>query len=116
VRFFYTVPPKAQHVLASALFGKIVKDIKVNFQLTTRHKIVFVCLQVCPYLGFSSSYHNRWIIPSNVPNKLSHYPQISRDDSLFLIDEVCSVCRTRFREHEVHSRELPDHKYSQEYM
>jgi hypothetical protein len=32
------VPPKPQHVLASALFSKIVEDMEVNFQLTTRQK------------------------------------------------------------------------------
>jgi hypothetical protein len=40
-----TVPPKSQHDLASALFSKLVKDMEVNFQLTTRQKAVFGCLQ-----------------------------------------------------------------------
>jgi hypothetical protein len=40
-----TVPLKAQHVLACVLFGKIVQDIEVKFNMTTRHKIVFGCLQ-----------------------------------------------------------------------
>jgi hypothetical protein len=39
------VPLKAQHILASALFGKIVKNMEVSFQLTTTQKTVFGCLQ-----------------------------------------------------------------------
>jgi hypothetical protein len=39
-----TVPLKAQHVLARALFGKIVQDMEVKFNMTTRHKAVFGCL------------------------------------------------------------------------
>jgi hypothetical protein len=29
----------------SALFGKMVKDMEVNFEITTRHKATFECLQ-----------------------------------------------------------------------
>jgi len=32
------VPPKAQHVLASALFSKSVQDMEVKFDMTTRKK------------------------------------------------------------------------------
>jgi hypothetical protein len=40
-----TVPPKVQHVLASVLLGKIAKDMKVDFNMTTREKTVFGCLK-----------------------------------------------------------------------
>jgi len=40
-----TVPPKAQHVLASALFSKSVQDMQVKFDMTTRQKAIFGCLQ-----------------------------------------------------------------------
>jgi hypothetical protein len=39
------VPPKAQHVLASALFSKSVQDMKVKFDMTTRQNAVLGCLQ-----------------------------------------------------------------------
>ena len=39
------VPPKAQHVFASALFSKSVQDIEVKFDMTTRQKAIFGCLQ-----------------------------------------------------------------------
>ena len=39
------VPPKAQHVLTSAFFSKSVQDMKVKFDMTTRHKLVLECLQ-----------------------------------------------------------------------
>jgi len=41
-----TVPPKAQHVLASVLFSKIVQHMEVKFDNTTRQKTIFGCLQV----------------------------------------------------------------------
>jgi hypothetical protein len=40
-----TVPPKAQHVLASVLFGIIVQDMKVDFDMTTDKKPFFGCLE-----------------------------------------------------------------------
>ena len=40
-----TVPRKAQQVLAGALFGKIVQEMEVAFNLTSRQKAVFKCLQ-----------------------------------------------------------------------
>jgi len=40
-----TVPPKAQHVLVSALFSKSVQDMEVKFNMTTRQKTIFGCLQ-----------------------------------------------------------------------
>lgn len=39
------VPPKAQYVLASSLFGKSVHDLDLKFDMTTRQKAVFGCLQ-----------------------------------------------------------------------
>jgi len=39
------VPPKAQHVLASALFSKSIQDTEVKFDMTTRQKAIFGCLQ-----------------------------------------------------------------------
>jgi hypothetical protein len=40
------VPPKAPHVLASALFSKVVQDMEVKFDMTTRQKTVLGCLQI----------------------------------------------------------------------
>lgn len=39
------IPPKAQYVLASALFSKSVQDMDVKFDMTTRQNTVFGCLQ-----------------------------------------------------------------------
>jgi len=39
------VPPKAQHVFASALFSKSIHDMKVKFNMTAIQKVVFGCLQ-----------------------------------------------------------------------
>jgi hypothetical protein len=40
------IPPKAQHVLACALFNKSVQDMEVKFDITTKHKPVLECLQM----------------------------------------------------------------------
>jgi len=48
-----TAPSKAQHVLPSALFSKIVQDMEVKFYMTTSSFRVFVS-STC--LRFSSRY------------------------------------------------------------
>nr|GEV74873.1 putative reverse transcriptase domain-containing protein [Tanacetum cinerariifolium] len=40
-----TVPSKAQQTLANVLFSKMVKDMKVHFDMTMRQKAVFECLR-----------------------------------------------------------------------
>jgi len=42
--FDVSIFTKAQHVLVSALFSKIVQ-MEVKFDMTTRHKAIFGCLQ-----------------------------------------------------------------------
>jgi len=39
------IPPKAQHVLVISFFSKIVQDMEVKFDMTTRQKIVLGCWQ-----------------------------------------------------------------------
>ena len=39
------VPPKAQHILASAFFSKSFQDMDVKFDMTTRQNAIFGCLQ-----------------------------------------------------------------------
>jgi len=46
-----SVPPKAQHVLASALFSKIVQDMELKFDMTT--------IYTTRNLPFSNG-RNRW--------------------------------------------------------
>lgn len=40
------VPPKTQNVLVNVLFNKSFQNMDVKFDMTTRHKEVFDCLQV----------------------------------------------------------------------
>ena len=40
-----TAPYSAQHALASALFSKMVKDMKADFDMKVRQKAVFECLR-----------------------------------------------------------------------
>ncbi|KAK2418388.1 hypothetical protein QL285_040591 [Trifolium repens] len=115
-----TVPPKAQHVLASVLFSKIVKDIEVNFQLTTRQKTVFGCLQ--------ASHAQDFLLAISIDGLGQHMSRIEYRTilkyrmmiPLFPVDEVCPVCRKacldRFGEHAVHCRELPGFKYRHDLM
>ncbi|KAL6545127.1 hypothetical protein OROHE_009792 [Orobanche hederae] len=110
-----TVPPKAQHVLASALFSKIVKNMDVEFAMTTRQNAVFGCLQAAHAQDFllAIPIHGLGLHISPV-----EYRTILRYRlmiPLFPIDEVCPVCRKAcldtFGEHAVHCRELPGFKY-----
>ncbi|KAL6500200.1 hypothetical protein OROHE_025566 [Orobanche hederae] len=83
-----TVPPKAQHVLVSALFSKIIKDMDVKLAMTTRQKVVFGCLQ-----------------------------DAHAQDFLFAIpidglgQHKSPTCLDTFGEHTIHFRELPGFKY-----
>ena len=47
-----TIPPKAQHVLASALFSESVQDMEVKFDMTTRQKAILGCLQAAHAQNF----------------------------------------------------------------
>lgn len=46
------VSPKAQHILAGALFSRTIKDKDVKFSMTTRQKDVFGCLQATHIQNF----------------------------------------------------------------
>ncbi|GKB32178.1 hypothetical protein Tco_0871579 [Tanacetum coccineum] len=108
-------PPKAQNVLAYALFSEMVKSLGVSFDLSPRQKAVVECLlapraqnflTVIPIEGlgqhksaleYRTIFKYRLMIP------------------LFPIDEPCPVCRKvcldSFGEHAVHCKELPGFKY-----
>ncbi|GJV99491.1 putative reverse transcriptase domain-containing protein [Tanacetum coccineum] len=110
-----TPPPKAQNVLACALFSEIVKNLGVSFDLSPRQKAVVECLRapraqnfltVIPIegLGQHMSALEYWTI-------LKYRLMIP----LFPVDEPCPVCRKvcldSFGEHAVHCKELPGFKY-----
>ncbi|KAK2458308.1 hypothetical protein QL285_005484 [Trifolium repens] len=103
-----TVYRKAHHVLANVLFGKIVQDMKVDFDMTTRQKLVFECLKAAHAQDFLLA-----IYPSMEYRAILRYRLMI---SLFSKDEVCPVCHKAcfldtFGEHAAHCRELPDFKY-----
>ncbi|KAK2429154.1 hypothetical protein QL285_027614 [Trifolium repens] len=115
-----TVPPKAQHVLASVLFSKIGKDMEVNFQLTPRQKAVFGCLQTTHAKDFLLSIPIEGLgqhMSSVEYRTILKYRLVI---PLFPADEVCPVCRKacldRFWEHAVHCRELPGFKYRHNFV
>ena len=94
--------------------------MKVKFDMTTRQKTTFGCLQAThaqdfllaiPIDGLSQhmspvEYHTILIYRLIIP--------------LFPIDEVCPVCRKvcldTFGEHVVHCKELPDFKYRYDFV
>ncbi|KAK2402907.1 hypothetical protein QL285_052393 [Trifolium repens] len=110
-----TVPPKAQHVLASALVSKIVEDIEVNFQLTTRQKAIFGCLQAAHAQDFLLTIPIDGLGQHMSPVEYRTILKYCLMVPLFPVDEVCPVCRKacldKFGEHAVHCRELPGFKY-----
>ncbi|KAL8248959.1 hypothetical protein R6Q59_005827 [Mikania micrantha] len=110
-----TAPPKAQNVLASALYSKTVQSLGEKFGLSTRQKVVLECLQtphaqdfltVIPIEGLGqhmSAVENRAILKYRLMIPL------------FPVDEPCPICRKvcldKFGEHAVHCKELPRFKY-----
>jgi len=115
-----TVPPKAQHVFASALFSKSVQDMEVKFDMTTRQKAIFRCLQAAHAQDFLLA-----IPVDGLGQHMSsvEYRTILRYRlmiPLFLIDEVCLVCRKAcldtFGEHVVHCNEFPGFKYRHDFV
>jgi hypothetical protein len=87
------VPPKAQNILANVLFGKIVDDMQIDYNMTTRENIVFGCLKVAHAQDFLLVIH--------IDGLGQHMSQINYRTIfrycvmilLFLKDEICHVCR-----------------------
>lgn len=106
-----TALPKAKHVLASALLSKNVQDIDVKFDMTTRPKTIFGCLQGADAQDFLL------VIPIDVLGQhmsLVEYCTILKYwlmIPLFCVDEVRPVsrkaCLDTFGEHTIHCKELP---------
>jgi hypothetical protein len=90
-----TVPPKAQHVLASALFSKIVKDMEVNFQLTTRQKAVFGCLQATHAQDFLLAIPIEGLGQHMSPVEYRTILKYRLMIPLFPADEGCKACLDR---------------------
>jgi hypothetical protein len=115
-----TVSLKVQHVLTCVLFGKIVQDMEVKFNMTTRQKIVFGCLQAAHSQDFLLA------IPIDELGQhmsLVEYRTILKYRLmilLFPIDVVCHVCRKvcldNFEEHAVHCKELSGFKYKHDFV
>ena len=110
-----TVPTKAQHTLASALFSKIVQDMEVYFEMTVRQKAVFECLRA-PHaqeflLAIPIDGLGQHMSPIEYRTILKYRLMIP----IFPVDEICPVCHKAcldsFGEHAVHCRELPGFKY-----
>jgi len=114
-----TVPPKAQLVLASTISSKIVQDMEVKFDMTTRQKAIFGCLQADAHdflLAIPINGLGQHMSPVEYHTILRYRLMIP----LFPIDEVCPVCRkaclNTFGEHTVHCKELPGFKYRYDFV
>ncbi|MCI10587.1 hypothetical protein A2U01_0031680, partial [Trifolium medium] len=90
------VPPKAQHVLASALFGKIVQNMEVDFNMTERQRAIFGCLKAAHahdfLLAILIDALDQHMSPIEYQTILRYRLMIL----LFPVDEVCLVCRKAF--------------------
>ncbi|KAL7603985.1 hypothetical protein Lser_V15G19890 [Lactuca serriola] len=110
-----TAPPKSQNTLASALFRKIVQDMEMHFNMTTRQKAVFQCLRA-PHaqdflLAIPIDGLGQHMSPVEYRTILKYRLMIP----IFPAGEICPVCRKAgldsFGEHAVHCKELPGFKY-----
>jgi hypothetical protein len=99
---------KAQHVLVHVLFGKIVQDLEVKFDTTTRQKIVFGCLQAT---------HAQNFLLAILIDELDEHMSLMESRAilkyrlmipLFSVDEICPVCHKacldNFGEHAIHCK------------
>ncbi|KAL5703887.1 hypothetical protein ACHQM5_022381 [Ranunculus cassubicifolius] len=110
-----TVPPKAQHALASALFSKIIQDMEVTFDMTARQKAVFGSLQAAHAQDFLLAIPIDGLGQHMSPVEYRAILRYRLMIPLFPVDEPCPVCRKAcldtFGEHAVHCKELPGFKY-----
>ena len=103
-----TIPPKAQHVMASALFSKSVQDMEVKFDMTTRQKTIFGCLQAAHTQDFLLAIPIDELGQHMSPVEYHIILRYRLMIPLFSIDEVCHVCHKACL---VHCKELPGFKY-----
>jgi len=83
-----------QIFLASALFSKSVQDMKVKFDMTTRHKVVLGCLQAAHAHDFLLDIPIDWLGQHMSPAESHTILKYRHMIPLFSIDEVC--CNTPF--------------------
>jgi hypothetical protein len=87
-----TVPLKAEQVLAHVLFGKIVQNMEVKFNMTTRHKSIFGCLQAANAHNFLLAIPIDGLCQHMSPVEYRTILKYRLMIPLFPIDEVCPVC------------------------
>jgi hypothetical protein len=111
-----TVPGKVQHVLASVHFSKIVQDMEVDFDMTTRQKAVFGCLKAAQAQDFLLAIPIDELGQHMSPVEYRAILWYRLMIPLFPKDEVCPVCckacLDTFGEHAAHCRELLGFKFS----
>jgi hypothetical protein len=102
------------------LFDKIVQGLEVKFDVTTRQKIVFGCLQATHAQDFLLAIPIDGLDQHMSPVEYRTILKYRLMIPLFPIDEVCPVCRKacldNFREHAVHCRELSGFKYRHDFV
>jgi hypothetical protein len=86
------VPLKAQHVLARVLFGKIVKEMEDKFNMTTRQKVVFGCLQAAHAQDFLLAIPIDGLGQHMSPVEYRTILKYCLMIPLFPMDEACPVC------------------------
>ncbi|GJS71533.1 hypothetical protein Tco_0704374 [Tanacetum coccineum] len=110
-----TTSSKAQQILASAFFSKMVKDMEAHFDMTVRQKAVFECLRASHALDFLLAIPIDGLGQQMSPVEYRTIPKYRLTIPLFSIDAICPICRKAyldfFGKHAVHCKELPDFKY-----
>ncbi|XP_076901857.1 uncharacterized protein LOC143556417 [Bidens hawaiensis] len=110
-----TAPPKAQKILANALYGEIVKTVEEKFALSPRQRAVFECLRAPHALDFLSVVPIEGLGQCMSPVEYRAILKYRLMVPLFPVDDPCPVCRKAcldsFGEHAVHCKELPGFKY-----
>ena len=106
--------------MASATFSKSVQDMEVKFDMTTRQKAIFGCLQATHAQDFLLAIPIDGLCQHMSPVEYRTILRYRFMIPLFPIDEVCPVCRKAcldtFGEYVVHCKELPGFKYKHDFV
>ena len=106
--------------MVSALFSKSVQDMEVKFDMTTRQKAIFGCLQAAHAHDFLLAIPIDGLDQHMSPVEYRTILKYRFIIPLFPIDEAHPVCRKAcldtFGKHAVHCKELPDFKYRHDFV
>ncbi|KAL6531909.1 hypothetical protein OROMI_028272 [Orobanche minor] len=113
-------PPKAQSTLATALFGKIVKDMDIVYELSDRQKAVVSCMQVGHAQDFLLAIPIEGLVQKMSPVEYRTIFKYRLMIPIYPCDTRCPACITgcldTYGEHAVHCKVDPGFKHRHDHV